>query len=280
MTSSGSIAIYDALRNSAHGIIVLPFTLQPLPLGSIQPVGWLKDQMQLMASGLAGHQYEFYKYVAHSSWLGGNEEYSELNEAFPYWYNGIVPLAYALDDPMLKEQVHTTTSYVLAHQADDGWIGPETGTKRNFWARYPLFMGMTMLVEANATWEVPVLNALHSFVVLMHDMLADNYKGYVHHDGDEFSPFDYTWGQVRAQDLIVTLQWMYEKHPRHNSGILLESMHYLYNASMKWEDWYNGAVYIKEDLWTVPTIHDNDFEFPYEHGVNAGQGMFSRWCCP
>lgn len=39
--------------------------------------------MRLMAAGLAGHEHDFYYYVANSGWLGDDQEYSELNEAFP-----------------------------------------------------------------------------------------------------------------------------------------------------------------------------------------------------
>ena len=215
---------------------LVPLVFTPLPLGSISPVGWLKDQMRLMADGLAGHEYDFYNYVAHSSWLGQNMEYSDLNEATPYWLNGLVPLAYGLDDAGLKDQVTSAASYILDHQWDDGWIGPENGTARNFWGRMPLFLGMVGLAEADPTWEAKIVPALHKFNILMNTKLKDNYTYYWYHEGDILSEGDTPWGRVRNQDMVITLQWLYEHHPGNQSGILLENMKMLHDGGLNWEE--------------------------------------------
>lgn len=124
---------------------VLPYVFEPLPLGSIKPQGWLRDTLQTMADGLAGHEFEFYRYVKGSVWLGGDHQYSELLEEAPYWFNYIVPLAYDLDDTRLKNQVGQFVDHVLAHQADHGWIGPNTTDKNcSLWARFPLMLGFAV----------------------------------------------------------------------------------------------------------------------------------------
>ncbi|EMC93981.1 hypothetical protein BAUCODRAFT_74673 [Baudoinia panamericana UAMH 10762] len=255
---------------------LVPLVFKPLPLGSISPKGWLKDQLRLMSDGLAGHEHDFYNYVAHSSWLGGEKEYSNLNEGFPYWFNGLVPLAYGLNNARLKDQVHSAAHIVLSRQSSDGWIGPETGTDRNFWARYPLCLGLIQLAEANKTWTTPIVSALHNFTSLMHDMLADDYTGYIYHNGDPMSADGYSWGQARSQDMMITLQWLFEHHPVNQSQLLLDNMNYLHQAGLNWEDWYNQQAYfgqgMENDL-NILSINLTQANYPFEHGVNVAQGL-------
>lgn len=255
---------------------LVPLVFEPLPLGSITPTGWMKDQMQLMADGLAGHQHDFYRYVAHSSWLGGDEEYSSLNEGTPYWFNGLVHLAYGLGDERLKGQVHSAAEYILDHAWDDGWIGPENKTARNFWARMPLFLGMTGLAEANQTWEARIVPALHKFNGLMNTMLKDNYTGYLYQQGDVLSDDDTDWGRVRHQDMLITLQWLFEHHQGDQGEIFLDNMKMLHDAGLNWENWYNQESYFGQGMdKDLNTLDSNltDANYAYEHGVNVGQGV-------
>lgn len=183
---------------------MVPFAYQDIPLGSISPNGWLRAEMETEAAGLAGHLYDFYEFVHKSSWLNGTEEYSGLNEAYPYWINGLVPLAYGLDDQRLKDQVHESTEYVLQHKvAPDGWIGPEKGGYRLLWARTLLFLGWTNLVDANATWEEPIVTAMHNFNKLMNTMLKDNGTGIVQQADGVLDAGYYFWFRSRTQDMMV-----------------------------------------------------------------------------
>ena len=258
---------------------VIPFVFEPLPLGSIKPNGWLRDQLQLMADGLAGHEHDFYRYVVDNPWLGGSTDYSALNEAFPYWLNGLVPLAYALDDDRLKTQVLGAVDYIVGHQQADGWLGPETDpTTRNFWARYPVLLAFTQLAEADRTPGSNAVGAFYRFLPLMHSMLSNNYQGYVSHPGDNF---DEQWGRSRAADMIAALEWFYVNdapgqggpwRPDNASSLIWDCMQLFYDKAYDWSYWFSDGVYIKDDLDLYPVDLTNQL-FPYLHGVNAGQGL-------
>lgn len=254
---------------------MVPVVFKPLPLGSITANGWLLTELQTEANGLAGHEHNFFTFVADSSWTGGNSEYSGLNEGLPYWFNGLVPLAYSLGDSRLKGQVQQTVDSVLKLQASDGWIGPETGGARNFWARMPFFLGLMNMADADPDYTDKIVSALNKFYPLMHSMMANNYTGYLPQQGDTLSPSDTTWGRVRYMDMMISVMWMYENHPGNMSQTLLDNMHFLQNGSLSWNNWYTPNAYIKQNLWDVPGA-DSTIGGPlyqWEHGVNVGQGL-------
>jgi hypothetical protein len=252
---------------------LLPWTIAPLPLGTIKPAGWLRGELGAMADGLAGHELDMYPFVQNSPWLyppgsGQGSDYSGLHEALPYWFNGIVPLAYALDDNRLKQQAAQVLSEVLALRAADGWIGPETGTERNFWGRVPFLLGMTQLAEAEPSLEGTVVDALGNFSNLTHTMLVNGGQGFSVCPG--MNSNDCSWGQARAHDLMLVMQWLLERYPGSQDTDLWESLDLLYSLNQfKWEDWYQDSVY--QTVVAQPT--PSNVYFPYLHGVNVGQGL-------
>jgi hypothetical protein len=230
--------------------------------------------MQAMADGLAGHQLDFYPYVNDSHWLhsdGSGSDYSGLNEALPYWMNGIVPLAYTLGDARLIDQVGRATKTILGLQSADGWLGPEPLGSRNLWGRFPFLLGLVSLADADSAATDAVVGSLRSFLNLTHSMLQNNGEGYSRCPG--FGEIDCSWGQVRSPDLMITIQWLLENHPSKNSTDdlpLYETLDMLYSLSKyKWDEWYQPSVYQKVVANPTP---ENPY-FPYLHGVNAGQGL-------
>src|SRR5215216_6702114 len=100
--------------------------LTPLPLGQIQPAGWLRAQLRIQADGLSGHLDEFWPDIANSRWIGGDAEGWERG---PYWLDGLVPLATLLDDARLKALAAHWVERILASQQADGWLGPVQDTR-------------------------------------------------------------------------------------------------------------------------------------------------------
>jgi hypothetical protein len=259
---------------------VLPFALEPIPLGVIKPRGWLRDNINGMADGLPGHMHDFYGYVRESPWLGGTREYSGLHEAFPYWLNGIVPLAYGLDDPVrksrLQQQISESVKFVVANQHKDGWLGSETKESglRNLWARFPLLLGFKQLLEADfETYGSVLLPVIRKFVDLSHNMLLQDGYGMVMRPGDKLSEEDHGWGQVRMADYLITLQWLYEHDVAgKQQSVLYDTMKLLRKYSLDWDQWYTQELYPFNDLNTYPKERIEKY-FAFEHGVNVGQGL-------
>ena len=87
-----------AMLGMCHPPLV-PRRFAPLPVGTVKPAGWLKRQLLLEASGLAGHLQKFWVDVQNSTWVGGSGDgLTELHERFPYWLNGIVPLLFMIPE--------------------------------------------------------------------------------------------------------------------------------------------------------------------------------------
>lgn len=252
---------------------MLPLTFEPLPLGTIKPRGWFRQQLELMADGLPGHMHEFYRLIKNATWGGGHEEYSELNEAWPYYINGLVPLAYALDDERLLDEVNQQILYVLLKQLPDGWLGPESDlASRGLWGRFSFFLAAAQYVEAaDVADSTRMLGAMHRFVNIMHQMLKNDFQGYVWKQGDKF---DEQWGRSRAADMIHALQWLYEKHPANNQVKIHECMFMLYQKAYDWSWFFSDNNFLKGDVETYPPELTEPL-FPFLHAVNVAQGFKS-----
>ena len=107
-----------------------------LPIGSIKPTGWLKEMLLRQSAGMSSSLDLLYPEVMgeRNGWLGGDGDQWERG---PYWIDGLLPLAYILDDDLLKQKIQPWIEWTLASQREDGFFGPsrnfepEIGLQRN-----------------------------------------------------------------------------------------------------------------------------------------------------
>jgi Beta-L-arabinofuranosidase, GH127 middle domain/Beta-L-arabinofuranosidase, GH127 catalytic domain len=165
------------------------FTL--LPLGSIEPEGWLRRQLEIQAKGLTGRLDEFWPDVgAQSGWLGGPGESWERG---PYYLDGLLPLAYLLKNDGLIAKANRYVEWTLAHQQPSGWLGPPSNT--DWWPNMVMLKVLTQYQEA--TGDPRVVPAL---------------TRYFHHHLEEAGrrPLK-DWAIYRWADELLSIVWLYNR---------------------------------------------------------------------
>ncbi|KAG7445620.1 uncharacterized protein BT62DRAFT_1006631 [Guyanagaster necrorhizus] len=239
-----------------------------IPTGAIKPAGWALDQGNVQAEGLAGHLMDFDSYVNGSIWVeGGSIEYSAMHESAPYWFNGMVALAFQLEDKRLLGQVRAFLDWTLDHQGDDGWIGPEvldgsSDVPRLTWPRYLVLMGLVQYAEADPSQTERIVGAMHSFITLVHSTWASG------SEGDPEDGFQFEYQYVRWEELVYSLQWLYDNYPNGQEDILIETMQLLRDSGFSWkDDWYTEASFAREAVTSF---------FSYTHGVNNAEALKSE----
>jgi rhamnogalacturonyl hydrolase YesR len=101
-----------------------PKAFGELSLGAIQPTGWLRIQLERMRDGLTGSLDDRYAAVVgpRNGWRGGDGDGWERG---PYWLDGLVPLAYILNDERLLAKAKPWIEWTLTQQEPSGYIGPK-----------------------------------------------------------------------------------------------------------------------------------------------------------
>ncbi len=207
-----------------------PNAYAPLPLGSIKPRGWLKRQLEIQANGLSGHLDEFWPDLKNSGWIGGT---GESWERAPYFLDGLVPLAYSLDDPRLIAKARKWVDWTIDHQRADGRIGAELGKAKyatvhqesdEWWPNMIMLKVLTQYQEATGDPRViPVMEKYFEYQIKLLDK----------------SPLK-EWAAHRWADQVLTLVWYYN---RTGNAKALELARKLHSQSYDWKAHFADLKY-------------------------------------
>ena len=182
-----------------------PNRFTELPLGAIQPRGWLREMLVRQAKGATGHLDSLYPSVmgVRNGWRGGDGDQWERG---PYWLDGLLPLAYILHDTALIAKTKPWIEWTIRSEQPDGYFGPakdypeEAGLQRDNCRDWWPHMVMLKVLQQyySATQDKRVVK------------LMTDYFRYQLHELPK-APLDHWtfWARYRAGDNLQAVYWLY-----------------------------------------------------------------------
>ncbi|MHA4894311.1 beta-L-arabinofuranosidase domain-containing protein [Pedobacter sp. PWIIR3] len=198
-------AAFSQYISPKEGLVSNPY--QELPLGAIKPKGWLLEMLTRQKNGSTGSIDQQYPLVmgSRNGWLGGDGDQWERG---PYWVDGLLPLAYILQDKGLIAKVRPWIEWSIKSQTPDGYFGPakdypgEAGVQRD---------------NARDWWpKMVMLKILKQYFMATGDKrvitLMTNYFKYQLKELPE-KPLDHWtyWARFRGADNLAVVYWLYNK---------------------------------------------------------------------
>jgi len=166
-----------------------------LPVGALKPRGWLAHQLRLQASGITGPLEDSWPDVGPTSaWLGGGG--GDDWERGPYYLDGLVPLAFALDDPELIAKAEKWVTSIITSQTPEGQFGP--ATNHDWWPRMVVMKALTQYAEATGDFRI------EDFLERYFRFQLQTLHG---------RPLE-SWGRYRGAENALSIHWLYERRPQ------------------------------------------------------------------
>ena len=199
-----------------------PFPFTPSTLGSVLPRGWFLRELIVQKNGLTGHIDGIWEDLGVSSgWLGGSGENWERG---PYYLDGLVPLAYLLQDDALMQKAQPWIEWMLASQREDGFFGPADNL--DWWPRMVALKVLTQYAEATSDPRViPFLDRYFRFQL----------------QSLPTQPLS-MWAAARGQEQLLPMLWLYRKT---GEPYLLELASLLRKQSYDWSGFFTHFPYEK-----------------------------------
>ncbi|EDM38305.1 hypothetical protein PBAL39_01782 [Pedobacter sp. BAL39] len=176
-----------------------------LPLGAIKPNGWLREMLQRQKDGATGRLDELYPQVMgkRNGWLGGDGDQWERG---PYWIDGLLPLAYLLEDQSMIAKVKPWVEWAINSQQPDGYFGPskdypyeqglQRDSSRDWWPKMVMLKILKQYYSATA--DPRVIKLMTAYFRFQLKELPSK-----HLDHWSF------WARYRGGDNLMMVYWLY-----------------------------------------------------------------------
>jgi hypothetical protein len=191
--TSASNAYYAGNREP-----LLPLHFVKLPVGTIQPEGWLKEYLKRQRDGMTGRLMEISGWLEKkdNAWLSPDGQGNHGWEEVPYWLKGYLSLAYILNDPEMIKESQIWIEGALNSQREDGYFGPWIEKRGN----PDLWGNMIMLWCLQTYYE-------YSQDKRVIDLMTNYFKWQKDYPEEKF--LKDRWDATRAGDNLYSVYWLY-----------------------------------------------------------------------
>lgn len=212
-----------------------PSSFIKLPLGSIEPGGWILKCLQLQKNGMSGNLEKISAWLEkkNNAWLSPDGKGINGWEEVPYWLKGYGDLSYLLKDPAMIAETKFWINGVLNSQRPDGYFGAE---KNRASGKPDLWPNMVMLWCLQSYYDYSEDKRVLSFM--------DKYFRWQSQIPDSSFLKDY-WGNSRGGDNLYSVYWLYN---RTGEKWLLDLAKKIHRNTADWEqknnlpNWHNVNI--------------------------------------
>lgn len=231
-----------------------------LPVGSVEPRGWVREFLRRQREGLTGHLGEISAWLQKedNAWLSKDGKGKYGWEELPYWLKGYIELAYIFNDPKMLAEVRIWIEGTLASQRANGDFGPDQrfandGT-RDYWAN------MIMLFCLQSYYE-------HANDPRVLDLMTKYFKYQLTIPDDQM--LTHYWQKMRGGDNLFSIHWLYN---RTGDPELLKLAEKIHRCTANWRmkdnlpNWHNVNIaqcFREPGQWFLQSHDPADLQFAY-----------------
>ena len=232
-----------------------------LPVGSIQPEGWLLKCLELQRSGMTGNLEELSPWLEKkdNAWLSPEGKGINGWEEVPYWLKGYGDLAYILKDTAMISETKVWIDGVLNSQRTDGYFGAEQNRASG---KPDLWPNMVMLWCLQSYYDFSGDKRVLSFM--------EQYFKWESQLPDSSFLEDY-WGNSRGGDNLYSVYWLYN---RTGEDWLLDLAKKVHRNTANWEqgdvlpNWHNVNIaqgFREPAIYYIQSGDSADMEAAYQN---------------
>ena len=243
-----------------------PSSLIKLPIGAIEPEGWLLEYLHRQRDGLTGNLNRISAWLQkeNNAWLSPEGKGEWGWEEVPYWLKGYANIGYILEDPDMIAEAKIWIEAVLKSQRENGDFGPDFAWKsyipedqrangdeailRDFWPNMIMLYCLQSYYEYSGDERVVTL-------------MTKYFRHQLQVPDERFLSKEHYWQRIRAGDNLHSVVWLYNRTgdnwlldlaekihrntaPWASRGHTLDAIgnHKGIRTGMEWPDWYGDLI--------------------------------------